>query len=296
MKASATIKEKKQKDNKNIIYIILFFIFLIILSLFIAFKFSIEKKSTGVTKTNQTNGYSSVSKAEIISTEPVLNTGSPEWIQVVSQGEDEKFTNLSEGMFTIYKAHSPKILKTTYSIDSPILSMNDVITKYPNSLIMNASGFDMSSNTITGFQINNGQLFKDWGTDKRANNAFVIMKDGSSKIYDSSIPASTVMTDGAAMSFSFGSILIRDGVVQANDGSVNWMIHSFIGNDKDNNLYLIISDTSVGYNLIIQTLTSLSLENVVVLDGGGSSQMSINGETLYFSQDDRAVSDYIVLQ
>ena len=43
----------------------------------------------------------------------------------------------------------------------------------------------MSTGKVTGFQINNGKLFKDWNSDKRAKNAFVFNKDGSVKVYDS---------------------------------------------------------------------------------------------------------------
>ena len=45
-----------------------------------------------------------------------------------------------------------------------------------------------------------------------------------------------------------------------NDGSVNWMIHSFIANDAQNNLYLIISDTSTGYDQIMNKFKELNLK------------------------------------
>ncbi|WP_285172424.1 hypothetical protein, partial [Mycobacterium tuberculosis] len=79
--------------------------------------------------------------------------------------------------------------------------MSEVISKYPNSLIMNASGFNMTTGKITGFQINNGKLFKDWNSDKRATNAFVFNKNGSSDIYNSTTPASEILKKGAEMSF-----------------------------------------------------------------------------------------------
>lgn len=253
--------------------------------------------ATGVEKTNKANGYDENTRKVVKSTNDVIaNTGEPQWVQVKSKGSGEKFTDLSSGSFFIYKVHNPQVLKTAVSIEAPTTLISDVVAKYPNTLIMNASGFDFGSKVITGFQINNGQLFKDWGTDGAAYNAFVINKDGSSKVYDSSTPASKIIADGAAMSFSFGSILIKNGKVQPNDGTVNWMIHSFIGNDADNNIYVIISDTSTGYENIMAKFQELGLKNAVVMDGGGSSQMSFKGQTIYPSQDERSVNDFIVLK
>ena len=256
-----------------------------------------------VIKTSESNGYSSPSssttessKSQSEATISVENTGEAGWGNVKSQGYSDKFTDLSTGSFKIYKAHSPQILKTATSADSPVMSMSEVVSKYPNSLIMNASGFNMSTGKVTGFQINNGKLFKDWNSDKRAKNAFVFNKDGSVKVYDSSTPASKILQNGAETSFSFGSILIKDGKSLPSDGTVNWEIHSFLGNDKNNNIYLIISDTSTGYQAIMSELQALHLENAIVMDGGGSSQMSLNGQPIYPSQDNRSVNDYIVLK
>lgn len=296
---------------KKIVIVSLIFVFLIALIGFRKYFYDkatdispVNMNTTGhlVKRTSEPNGYSSQQSTTKSSKEisqpvaPVENTGNASWLQVVSQGTGEKFTNLSSGNFKIYKAHSPQILKTATSADSPVLSMSEVISKYPNSLIMNASGFNMTTGKITGFQINNGKLFKDWNSDKRATNAFVFNKNGSSEIYNSTAPASEILKKGAEMSFSFGSILIKDGKSLPSDGTVNWEIHSFIGNDKDNNIYLIISDTSTGYQSIMEKFQELHLENVQVMDGGGSSQMSLKGQIIYPSQDNRSVNDYIVLR
>lgn len=296
--------------SKNLIILFLVVIMCFMSTLLLRF---IHSKSTvnsavpiqQVKKTSKLNGYSfsdtqiynsEISKENAQSDIAVEDTGKAGWLQIVSQGSGKKFTDLSDGNFKIYKAHSPQILKTATSADSPVMSMSEVVSKYPNSLIMNASGFNMSTGKVTGFQINNGKLFKDWNSDKRAKNAFVFNKDGPVKVYDSSTPASKILQNGAETSFSFGSILIKDGKSLPSDGTVNWEIHSFLGNDKNNNIYLIISDTSTGYQAIMSKLQSLHLENVIVMDGGGSSQMSLNGQMIYVSQDNRSVNDYIVLK
>ncbi|WP_394205649.1 phosphodiester glycosidase family protein [Lactococcus chungangensis] len=111
-----------------------------------------------------------------------------------------------------------------------------------------------------------------------------------------STPASQILANDAEQSYSFGKILIKKGKIQENDGSVNWMIHSFIGNDKQNNLYLMISETNAGYENIMDQIKNLNLANLVLMDGGGSSQMGLNGQTIVPSQDNRQVGDFIVLK
>ncbi len=252
-----------------------------------------------VQRTDQEAGYitsNSAKEAVKSSDSLVKDTGEASTIKLNSKEGGDKFTDLSSGSFKIYKANNVEVLKTATSIDAPAFTLQEMMQKYPEALIMNASGFNMTNMHITGFQMNNGKLFKDWGSDKRANNAFVINGDGSSQIYDSSVPASTIIKNGGKMSFSFGSVLIRDGKVQTNDGSVNWMIHSFIANDANNNLYLIISDTSTGYDQIMDKFKELDLKNAVVMDGGGSSQMAFKGQVIYPSQDQRSVNDFIILK
>lgn len=229
-------------------------------------------------------------------TEKVSSAGDPAWVQIHSKGKGEKFTDLSTANVTIYKAHSPQVLKTATSEHPTLQVLPDVMAQYPDALIMNASGFNMETGNITGFQINNGQLITSWGENKRAYEAFVINQDGSMTTYDSSTPASQILAKGATQSFSFGKIIIKDGKVQENDGSVNWMIHSFVDNDKDNNIYLMISETSAGYETILDQIAGLHLTNLVLMDGGGSSQMGLRGNTIVPSQDNRQVGDFIVLK
>lgn len=229
-------------------------------------------------------------------TEKVDDAGESGWIKIPSKGTGEKFTNLSSGSLTIYKAHNPQVLKTATATHPNLQVLSQVMAQYPDALVMNASGFNMDNGAITGFQINNGKLITNWGENKRANEAFVINKDGSMTTYDSSTPASQILANGAEQSYSFGEVLIKDGKVTSNNGSVNWMIHSFIGNDKDNNLYLIISETGAGYENIINQIASLNLTNLVLMDGGGSSQMGLNNQTIVASQDNRQVGDFIVLK
>ncbi len=295
----------KIKKKRNKLGWFITFVLLVILG-WVSFMFVGPKKqenshdqAQSVQRTDQKEGYitSNSSKEAVTSSENIdKDTGEASTIKLNSKEGGDKFTDLSSGSFKIYKANNVEVLKTATSIDAPAFTLQEVMQKYPEALIMNASGFNMSTMHITGFQMNNGKLFKDWGSDKRANNAFVINNDGSSQIYDSSVPASTIIENGGKMSFSFGSVLIRDGQIQKNDGSVNWMIHSFIANDAQNNLYLIISDTSTGYDQIMNKFKELDLKNAVVMDGGGSSQMAFKGEVVYPSQDQRSVNDFIILK
>ena len=276
-------------------------IVLIVGILIVIFIKPFDKKTAGNApiKVDPSKSAAVISSSSVVApdaTEKVANVGEARWVQVHAKGKGDKFTDLSTANVTIYKAHNPQVLKTATSAHPTLAVLPDVMAQYPDSLIMNASGFNMGTGDITGFQINNGALLTNWGENKRAYEAFVINKDGSMTTYDSTTPASQILANGAEQSYSFGKILIKDGKVQENDGSVNWMIHSFIGNDKNNNLYLMISETSAGYENIMHQVANLNLTNLVLMDGGGSSQMGLKGQTIVPSQDNRQVGDFIVLK
>ncbi|WP_332374547.1 phosphodiester glycosidase family protein [Lactococcus cremoris] len=133
---------------------------------------------------------------------------------------------------------------------------------------------DLSTNNITIYRINNPEVLKTVTnrTDQRMKMSEVI------KSYD------------------FGTAIIRDGKIQPSDGSVVGRCYIFIANDKDNNLYAILSDTNAGYDNIMKSVSNLKLHNMLLLDSGGSSQLSVNGKTIVASQDDRSVPDYIVMK
>ncbi|MCL2112640.1 MAG: phosphodiester glycosidase family protein [Streptococcaceae bacterium] len=248
-------------------------------------------------KTSSKNGYVETKGEEAAtgSWSLVSDVGTPEWVKVPSKQKLAKFANLSKNGITIYRINNAQVLKTTTNLTDQRMRMAEVIAKYPDSLIMNASAFDMNTGKILGFQVNNGELLNDW-SPSGLQYTFVINKNGSCKIYDSSTPASTIIKNGAAQSYDFGTALIRDGKTVPSDGSVNWEIHAFIANDKSNNLYVILSDTNAGYDNIMKGVASLNLENMLLLDSGGSSQLSVNGKTIVASQDNRAVPDYIVMK
>lgn len=293
--------KKSQRKSKRRLPLILTLVLLLALGSGITYVLLKTKPSDSSTvkpiktDTSSTSVIAS-SSVSIAPASEVEDTGEAGWVQVKSKKKLEKFTDLSVPGVTIYRANNPKVLKTAAAQIPGTFMMSDMIAQYPDSLIMNTSGFDMNTGQIVGFQINNGQLFSNWSNTAYGSAAFVINKDGSAKGYDLTTPADEIIAKGAQESFGFGSILIKDGVTLPNDGSVNWMIHSYIGNDADNNIYLIISDTSVGYDGTMAAVADLNLQNLVVLDGGGSSQMSLNGQTIFASQDGRPVADFIVLR
>lgn len=250
------------------------------------------------TKTSASNGYveQKGEEAAVGSIALVDDAGVPEWVKVPSKVNLDKFTDLSTNNITIYRINNPEVLKTVTNRTDQRMKMSEVIAKYPNALIMNASAFDMQTGQVVGFQINNGKLIQDWSPGTTTQYAFVINKDGSCKIYDSSTPALTIIKNGGQQAYDFGTAIIRDGKIQPSDGSVDWKIHIFIANDKDNNLYAILSDTNAGYDNIMKSVSNLKLQNMLLLDSGGSSQLSVNSKTIVASQDDRAVPDYIVMK
>ncbi|WP_394205237.1 phosphodiester glycosidase family protein [Lactococcus chungangensis] len=249
-------------------------------------------------KTSASNGYVEQKGKEAATGSMALedDASTSEWVKVPSTVNLDKFTDLSTNGITIYRINNPEVLKTSTNLTDQRMKMADVIAKYPNALIMNASAFNMQTGQVTGFQINNGKLIQDWSPGTTVQYAFVINKDGSCKIYDSSTPAATVIQNGGQQSYDFGAAIIRDGKIQPSDGSVDWKIHIFIANDKKNNLYAILSDTNAGYDNIMKAVSNLNLENMLMLDSGGSSQLSVSGKIIVASQDDRAVPDYIVMK
>lgn len=295
-RSNPSLKPAKKSRFPRIIILMI----LIIIACVIAFIFFNTKKADhsakSPDKTTSTNGIVSSKSVSIAPADVSEETGDSKWVQVKSKQKLNKFTDMSVSGVTIYRANNPKVLKTANAQIPGTFMMSDIVAKYPGSLILNTSGFDMTTGQIVGFQVNNGKLFSNWTNTAYGSAAFVINKDGSARGYDLTTPAETILKRGAQQSYGFGSILIKDGVVLPNDGSVNWMIHSYIGNDADNNIYLIISDTSVGYDGTMAAVANLNLQNLVVLDGGGSSQMSLNGQTIFASQDGRPVADFIVLQ
>ncbi len=300
-------KDMEQKKKKNIWLIIV--PILIIISLIGAGAYALidsliptdhtkTNSSDQPTKTSVSNGYveQKGEEAAVGSIVLVDDAGVPEWVKVPSKVNLDKFTDLSTNNITIYRINNPEVLKTVTDRTDQRMKMSEVIAKYPNTLIMNASAFDMQTGQVAGFQINNGKLIQDWSPGTTTQYAFVINKDGSCKIYDSSTPASTIIKNGGQQAYDFGTAIIRDGKIQPSDGSVDWKIHIFIANDKDNNLYAILSDTNAGYDNIMKSVSNLKLQNMLLLDSGGSSQLSVNGKTIVASQDDRAVPDYIVMK
>ncbi|SCA91297.1 conserved exported hypothetical protein [Pseudolactococcus piscium] len=249
-------------------------------------------------KTSASNGYVEQKGAPAAagSMEVVDDAEDAAWVKVPSKVKLNKFTDMSANKITIYRINNPQVLKTVTNLTDQRMKMAEVIAKYPNALIMNASAFNMQTGQVLGFQINNGKLIQDWNAGTTIQYAFVINKDGSCQIYDSSTPAATIIKNGGQQAYDFGGAMIRNGKVQPNDGSVDWKIHIFIANDKDNNLYAIMSDTGAGYDNIMNTISKLNLQNMLLLDSGGSSQLAVNGQTIIASQDDRAVPDYIVMK
>ena len=58
----------------------------------------------------------------------------------------------------------------------------------------------------------------------------------------------------------------------------------------------MISETSAGYDNIMKQIANLNLTNLVLMDGGGSSQMGLNNQAIVASQDNRQVGDFIVIK
>ena len=241
-KRSASKNPSKDQKKKKAPLIITMIILLLVGSSIAYVLLKPKQTSSSALKPIKTTAPDAIIPPTSVSIAPapeVEDTGEAGWVQVKSKTKLEKFTDLSVPGVTIYRANNPKVLKTAAAQIPGTFMMSDIVAQYPDSLIMNTSGFDMNTGQIVGFQINNGQLFSNWSNTAYGSASFVINKNGSANGYDLTTPATEILEKGGEQSYGFGSILIKDGVVLPNDGSVNWMIHSYIGNDADNNIYLM---------------------------------------------------------
>ena len=220
----------------------------------------------------------------------VLYTGTPKWVQIHSTGSAPHFSNLSTKQISILRIHNAKVLKTTYSEHTQTQRMNKVQAAYPGAALMNASAFNGPIAAL-GLQINNGMLFNDW--NGAVGSTYVINKNGSFASYTSATPISTILKNGAAMSFSYGTLLISNGKTTPNRAiGSGWQ--SFAGNDAQKNLYQIVIHPGTSYGTLMATLAKYHLQNLITLDAAGSSQLALGKSVLVKSSDSRPVADWIV--
>ena len=154
-----------------------------------------------------------------------------------------------------------------------------------------------SPNSCVFIAMNNGKPISDnasrngWKAPARAT--IYMRKDGRLGAKQvktiNELPSDTV--------WAAGGYMVKPYMDFANEkipSSVNYQTgHSYIGFDKDNNIYLI-SKLNHLIKDIVPTLTKLGLISCIVLDGGKSTQMKYNGKDIIKTS--RAINTAILLK
>lgn len=180
-------------------------------------------------------------------------------------------------------------------------TVRSLYDRHPYGLIANAAGYRTSGNTdeVIGLQIKDGVIYHDFTTSGNGSEAIGFKADGSSKTYKYSegATAASLIADGVVTAFSFGPLLVRDGVM------IDWPNSPFYGSYHPQvSARQIVGQTASGDIKIISIMgatgvsgangTDMSnlvtlhgLHNALTLDGGGSVQTLAGGYLSHASSD-----------
>lgn len=275
------------KNHRMIIGIIIVVSILFLSSLFILIK---QESSTHQSPTS----HSSVQSSSI----EMTHSSSSEPINPPSESS---INDLSTDVLFIYQITSPKIEKYWKSYGNSfgnLAFIQQVYEQTKGEIIVNGSGFSEAYDPI-GLQIKDGSIYSGWADASLTNYAiesFVVMKDGSFRIYDYQTTPEEIVAQGGQDSFTFGQSMIKDGVAQASNGTADWIEYeTVIGSNEAGDLFVCVSKIETDFQTIQEALLPLGLNNALVLDGGGSSQLMVNGELVKESDDSRPLPDFMVI-
>lgn len=175
-------------------------------------------------------------------------------------------------------------------------SMANLYAATRAGFMVNAGGW-RSTDQRMGLAIQDGVLIQGWDTtgDGLGVESAVFMKDGSLRIYDSSTPPATILADGGWNASSFGRALYKDGVLNPVVGTEaryasQRSARNLVGVTNGGTILFIMypGKTDVSGPImseIISDVAGLNIKHLYYLDGGGSSQMWIEGVPLVRSSD-----------
>lgn len=153
----------------------------------------------------------------------------------------------------------------------------------------------------TGLIIRNGTLYRDNARSAPDNISLLVGQDGGFSLIDENkVNGSQLISDGIQQSFSFGPVLVNDGIIQscttsfvsskANPRTAIGMIEPWH--------YLIVvvdgrSSQSAGMSLkqLAQVFVDHKATIAYNLDGGGSSTLWFNGQVINNPSDGRSDSE-----
>lgn len=184
------------------------------------------------------------------------------------------------------------------STNPPQETLTSFYAKTGATVLINGSGW-WETNRIMGLSIKDGVLIQGWeASGDLGNESCVIMRDGELRIYakDTTPDPATIIADGGFNSFSWGAAVYKNGsVTNFRTKYTRYSILSArqcVGSTTDGHIFIMTfpgatgSSGANGDGLVAAAQTSgLNIKHMYVLDGGGSAQAMITGETMVQSSD-----------
>lgn len=182
--------------------------------------------------------------------------------------------------------YDPKRLDTYVSMSGYGDTITDAARKSGATILINGGKFDQNTETGTCMPdatlISGGQLIYEGNAGEpivSMNNDGVLVLTYAS--------ASELMASGTKWAVCFGPFFIVNGVSMqmSGDGGAGVRPRTAIGQRKDGIVLLLICDGAGGkggatYRDVLDIMERYGAYNAANLDGGGSTAMSLNGQTL----------------
>jgi hypothetical protein len=170
------------------------------------------------------------------------------------------------------------------------------------NIVVNADGWS-NSGTITGLQIKDGVLYHDFSDTPKGRHALGVLASGEFRIYDrdAGATADTVLADGVTDTFVWGPPLVVDGVSQNLEvqfpesewsGPYSITSRTLLGQTSSGDTILIVVEgdrtwsPGLGGNDLVAIAVNEGCHQAIMLDGGGSTQLAVDGRILVESTDD----------
>ena len=189
---------------------------------------------------------------------------------------------------------------------------SDIAASHDALFAINGDYFGFRSD---GIEIRNGILYRN----EPARTGAVIYKDGTLAFYDeTAVSADTLLADGALQTFSFGPVLVQDGIaatdftgfrVDRNVGNASNITsanpRTGLGMISANHfVFVVVDGRSSGYSKGVtlaefaRIFTDLGCTQAYNLDGGGSSTLYFQGAVVnnpLGRNQERGVSDILYI-
>lgn len=200
------------------------------------------------------------------------------------------------------KLSSPEYLKTAFAkgaFGHNIKAETSETAKNVHAIL--AINGDYYSVRETGYVVRNGVLYRNTSSEKEI---LAIYKDGSFAMFKGDeISAEQLMADGAEQVLCFGPAIVKGGEIAVPERETAKNPRTAIGRIDDLHYVFVATDGRVddseglSYYELAEFVHSLGVKEGYNLDGGGSTAMYFNGQTVNNTPRDseRQVSDIVYI-